>query len=233
MINCPNCNTDFPTRFCPNCGTEYQEKRLTTLSLIKDSISTIISLDKSFFRQIHLMFTNPGKIVNDYRNGFRRYYISPLRMLFIATLFLSGSFLITKGNFLGLTVIISEDTKYISQGFVIFALFLPLIILSTWITYIREKWNFAESTVLAIYNSSFWIILFSIIAIPLYYFLQDMGILFQPVFIFFILLWNTRAFKMSLWRRIVYVFINYLLFGILIAIIFISIYYFGSMIITE
>ncbi len=230
-MNCPNCNTDFDTRFCPNCGTEHHVERLTTYSLIKDSLSTIFSVDKSFFRQMWLMLVNPGKIINDYRNGFRRYYISPLRMLFITTVFLSASFLITEGNFLGISVVLSEDTKFISQGFIFFALFLPMIIISTWLTYLWKEWNFAESTVLAIYNFSFWILIFSIITVPYYYFMEELGIVIQPFLILLILLWNTRAFEMKIHSKVLMLILNYLIFIVIATIIFALIYLLGSLII--
>lgn len=84
---CPNCKTSLSdnNNFCHNCGQENHSRQATIGMLISDFIGDYFTFDSKFFRSAKLLLTKPGALTNEYRQGKRASYISPIRLyLFIS-----------------------------------------------------------------------------------------------------------------------------------------------------
>lgn len=84
---CPNCKTSLSdnNNFCHNCGQENHSRQATIGILISDFIGDYFTFDSKFFRSAKLLLTKPGALTNEYRQGRRASYISPIRLyLFVS-----------------------------------------------------------------------------------------------------------------------------------------------------
>ncbi len=223
-MKCPNCNIEIEDRFCPKCGIENTGEKTTTEVILKDFVGSVFSLEKSFFNQFQILLRNPTRITKSYWQGFRRYYFSPARWFVISSFTLAISLTITKGTFFGISIFLTDNLNLnISSNLLIFLLFMPFIMISTWLTFIKKK-DFSEIAVMTIYNSSLWVIIFSFISIPAYFLMKydHLPIFFKlliPIMIFLIMYWNVRVFKFSKLKSIIYFLLNS---GIFMGIIFIT-----------
>jgi len=225
-MKCPNCNTETEDRFCPKCGIENTGKKTTLGVILKDFVGSVFSLEKSFFNQFGILLKNPTRITKSYWQGFRRYYLSPARWFVISSFTLAISFTITKGEFFGISFF-STGNLNISSNLLVFLLFMPFIMISTWLTFIKKK-NFSEIAVMTIYNSSLWVVIFSVISIPTTFLMENnhLPTFFQlliPIMIFLIMYWNVRVFKLSKLKSFVHFLLN---IGIFMGIIIITYFIF-------
>lgn len=217
MVRCSNCKTPIEFHYCPKCGQEFRHKKITLFSLIKDIFDNLFSFDRSFLQNIKLMFLNPGKIVTDYWEGFRRYYFSPSRFFLIASIFLSIALLLTENTFLGLRV----NAENMSSQFAFFIFFIPLISISSYLAYLGLRRSLIEHIVLNIYNSSFWMLPFTLLSVLLTK--MQITALNYPVLVLYILLvtiWNARVFSQKglafFFRLLLNLLIFFLIIGLLV-----------------
>lgn len=86
-IHCPNCNREFASsdKFCPSCGQRNLGKRISFAELIKEFFSSLFNIDSRIFRSIRDVFL-PGKMVNTFLEGRRKYYVHPVRFFLVVAL---------------------------------------------------------------------------------------------------------------------------------------------------
>ncbi len=205
-MRCSACSNEIKGKYCSNCGQYYKAKKLNLTTFLGDLFNSAFSLEKSFFLNIKVGLTQPEKLVLNYWDGFRRFYYSPGKFLTIASLFLLLSFSITN-DFFGVRV-----TSNISSQFVILLINITLLTFSSFLIYFQFKKNIFEHLVLNIYNVSLWTIIFSPLSIVLSLTLNNKKEqLFYILYHTLIIIWNSKPFKLSKFKRFLFVTINLLL----------------------
>ncbi len=216
-MECSVCSNDIRGNYCSNCGQYYKDKRINFSTFLGDLFDSIFSLEKSFLRNIRIGLTQPKTLVLNYWNGFRKFYYSPGKFLTIASIFLALHYSIAN-DFLGIVV-----TGNISSQFIILLINILLLTFSSFLTYLQFKKNFLEHLVLNIYNVSLWIIVF----FPLSFILSltvnnnKTEQYFYILYHILVIIWNSKAFKLTMTKRFLFVIINLLMFyGILALLVY-------------
>ena len=216
-MKCSVCLSKIDENYCPNCGQLYKGKRISFKTILGDLFDGIFSLEKSFFQNIRIGLSQPETLVLNYWKGFRRYFYSPGKFLTIASLILVLHYSIAN-DFLGLVV-----NSNISSQFVILFTNIILLTFSSFLLYIQFKKNFYEHLVLNIYNVSLWIIVFFPLSLILSLIINN-NITEQYFYIlyhFLVIIWNSRAFELTRFKRFLFVMINLLmLYGTLALLVY-------------
>lgn len=89
LDNCLNCGQSLfkSENFCPQCGQKNYDQRVSIGVFLKDFISNYLSFDASFFRTTKPFLIKPGKLTLEFNAGKRNYYIHPIRLYLIFSLF--------------------------------------------------------------------------------------------------------------------------------------------------
>lgn len=220
-MKCSICTHQIEFNYCPNCGQTYKDARITGISILQDLFGNLFSLEKSFITNIKVALVKPKRLISNYWNGFRGFYYSPSKFLTIAALFVLIHFLLAK-DFLGITIT-STIATHLTFLFINIALFSFI----SFVIYKKYKKNLNEHMVLNIYTVSLW----SIIFVPVSIFIDFVGvsntykIYFFVLYVIFIFIWNSKVFEMSLFKRVLYVTLNFIL---LFLIFLLLAYYTGS-----
>lgn len=86
---CLNCGTegDSASNFCSHCGQSMATSRLTVKSVMYDSLTTILRVDRGFLYTSWILITRPWIVIGDYVRGRRVKYVPAVKMLIILSLF--------------------------------------------------------------------------------------------------------------------------------------------------
>jgi len=207
-MKCSVCSNEINEKYCSNCGQYYKNKRITSSSILGDLFDSVFSLEKSFFRNIKIGLSQPKTLVSNYWKGFRKFYYSPGKFFTIASLFLLLHYFIAN-DFFGLVV----SSTISSQFVILFSNIILLTILSS-LLYLKFKKNIYEHLILNIYNVSLWTIIFVPISIISSLLINNNSIeefFFLPYHLL-IMIWNSKAFELTKFKRFVFVTINLVLF---------------------
>ncbi|QVY64632.1 DUF3667 domain-containing protein [Polaribacter sp. Q13] len=206
---CSVCSNEIEKKYCPKCGQYFTNKKVTSITILKDIFNSVFSLEKSLFRNIKTGLIQPKKLILNYLNGYRGFYFSPGKFFTIASLFLLLHYLYAK-DFLGITI---EGAGGFTQVIMLFVNILFLTFFS-YLLYYKYKKNFYEHLILITYNVSLWSILFTPISILLNIFIADNSI--EQYFFFpyhlLIMIWTSKVFEMSKLKRVIFVSLNFILF---------------------
>ena len=207
-MKCSVCSNEIKENYCSNCGQYYNDSRVTTTTILGDIFDSVFSLEKSFFRNIKIGLSQPKTLVSNYWNGFRKFYFSPGKFFTIASLFLLLHYLIAN-DFLGLVV-----SSTISSQFVILLTNIILLTFLSSLLYFKFKKNIFEHLILNIYNVSLWTIVFIPISIILSLSVNNNGIeeLFFIPYHVLIMIWNSKVFELTKFKRFLFVTLNLVLF---------------------
>ena len=216
-MKCSVCLNEINENYCSNCGQYFRDRRVSSSTIIGDLFDSIFSLEKSFLKNIKVALIHPEKLVLNYWNGFRKFYLSPGKLFTIASLFLLFHYLIAN-DFLGLVV-----SSKISSQFVILLTNIVLLTFTSSLIYLKFKKNIFEHLILNMYNVSLWTIIFVPISIILSLSINN-NIIEEIFFIpyhLLIMIWNSKAFEMKTLKRILFVTINlFLFYGIILFLIY-------------
>lgn len=117
---CLNCGEEFHTQenFCPSCGQENKDSRMPILVFIEDFFSTFLNFDTIFIRTLPAFITKPGTLTLVFNEGRRRYYIQPIKLYLLMSLFYFFVFgLVIPKNVLDQTMMgVSEDVQIQLNG---------------------------------------------------------------------------------------------------------------------
>ena len=207
-MKCSVCSNEIKENYCSNCGQYFKDSRVTSTTILGDLFDSIFSLEKSFFRNIKIGLSQPKTLVSNYWNGFRKFYFSPGKFFTIASLFLLLHYLIAN-DFLGLVV-----SSTISSQFVILLTNIILLTFLSSLLYFKFKKNIFEHLILNIYNVSLWTIVFIPISIILSLSVNNNGIeeLFFIPYHVLIMIWNSKVFELTKFKRFLFVTLNLVLF---------------------
>jgi hypothetical protein len=79
---CPNCKTPLQGPFCYACGQSKKGLIRHFSSIVGDFLDSVLSLDSRTFRTIGPLYLKPGHLTNEYFEGRRVRYVTPLRLYF-------------------------------------------------------------------------------------------------------------------------------------------------------
>jgi len=87
---CKNCNETLNGEYCPACGQKDVDLERPFFELLGEAVSEAVDLDGRAGRTIRILFTQPGRLTEEFLAGRRKTYTSPIRLY----LFISVSFFI-------------------------------------------------------------------------------------------------------------------------------------------
>ena len=214
---CSVCNTPVEKNYCGQCGQRAIGKNATIASLVTDSLSNLFYLEKSVFGTILKIIQNPKAIVLNYYAGFRNYYSSPGKLLLYAVATIALHITFINSNVLGMVI----NIKNVSTQYFFWIMHLPIVLLISYLAFVRQIESIAKHIISVIYISSAWFILFTIIDDLIILSIGDiLGNLAFIVFVLVTFIWNSRVFSKE--RKPIRVILNtFLQLGIYIIIVLI------------
>ncbi len=86
---CLNCGRMLSPQdnFCPECGQKNLDQRVSLSVFLQDFFSNYLSFDTTIFRTLKPFLFNPGKLTTEFNAGKRNFYIHPIRLYLIFSLF--------------------------------------------------------------------------------------------------------------------------------------------------
>jgi len=216
-ITCTVCNKTTSEKFCGNCGQELSNKEITFSGLMSDLVMSSLDLEKSVFAVLLTICTNPSKLVVNYWNGFKKYYPSPFKLLIYALAVAAIHLAYVDSHILGVTL----QTSIVESQIGFWIILLPLLGLSSILTYLRMKLSLTKHIISLIYVAGSFFILLTIISdlawlLTGFEFAQFSFMIFLSV----VFLWNARVFsKKKKWW--VFVLNGALQFSVMIGIVFV------------
>lgn len=221
---CSVCQTPTTGDHCSNCGQEIKGEIITFKSVILDFLSNVFSLERSVFASMVRLVINPHSIITNYWEGNRKYYPSPGKVFFysLAVAAFHISF-INEQEILGTTL----DIEGYKSQFFFWAVFMPLLVLSSFFVYIKRESSFVKNISSQLYLASSFFTIITIL-MDLVNYLSPETIQFEAFLVFFILVftWNTRVFDhgKNFWRKLVNTLLQILIFLSFLALIGLSIH---------
>lgn len=157
---CPNCTQVIQNKYCSQCGTLLTGKRLDINDMVSSSLESIFNLDNALLRTFVKLTKDPYVVVQQYWNGYKKYYMNPFRLFMISILFV-GLRIYWKCNNLfffsiGTEMNIGQEWIALGSRIIIFSLL-------SMIVFRKINPSFIEHLVATIYVISF----VSIIELPL------------------------------------------------------------------
>lgn len=83
---CPNCSAEIAGLFCSNCGQSARDLKKPFISLFRDMMVDVLSLDGRLWRTLPALIFLPGKVTRAYIDGKRMRYVPPFRLFLIASI---------------------------------------------------------------------------------------------------------------------------------------------------
>ena len=220
-IDCLNCGSVFQGSFCHQCG-QKKSAPISLQRLYKDVIDQLSELDFSFWHTLRDLIKSPGKMVDAYLKGRRKYYTSPIRFSFI---------FVTIWVIFALSFIFTEQT--ISQpeilqgtrngiGFISYVMYI-FIFPVAWIQsklLSKNQYSLIECYVFLLYQYAIWSLITLVCSIPLMFFMEPipmLGLINIPKFFWFI--YALKSFHNHGWSRTIFssllIFISYIVISML------------------
>lgn len=167
---CKNCGYTTTGNYCEQCGQKTAVSRISLHSILHEVFHYFTHLDKGFVYTLKKLVTEPGTMQRHYLEGERTRHQKPFSMFFICgTLSGLGYYLINVA-FANLYGFHDEaSNNFFRHYFVILQAFLlPLYTLFTWLFFRDEKYNYAETLIMMLYNTALvYLVLVPIVALKL------------------------------------------------------------------
>ena len=214
MAHCTVCKKDFQSAYCPNCGQQKVDEKISPKSVFLDLLNNIYAVDKSFIANLVNLFKRPEFIVNNYLNGYRKYYFSPGKLFLLASLALVISFSFTNKHFFALNVV--KPTAEVQLFLLLF--FIVEFSAASKIVYRKWQKNFTEHLIINMYTVSLWAILMVPLAVVdyLYFQINWLSWFFLILYFLLILIWNAKVMGIrKIGSFVLFVFLNLLVLAVL------------------
>ncbi len=166
-MECKNCGCSLEKNFCPNCGQKSNASRIDFKFLLAEIPSTFFQVNRGFFYTAKELVFRPGHTIREYFEGKRNYHYKPIAYFIVTTtLYVALAYLLNQNTLLkdllsGMSAAAAgaEDASsaiavldWIAAREVYFLLMLlPLFSLSTYLAFIRSKYNYFEHLVINLY----------------------------------------------------------------------------------
>lgn len=171
-MNCKNCGNSINENFCSYCG-QRTSVSVINFSTIKDEFQdNIFQINRGFLFTIKELTVRPGHAIRDFINGKRKPFYKPLSFLLVTTtIYIFTAYILDIESFLANflnsmlegwnsagsenEVALQSDEGIIgwlktNQTYLVFCL-VPIYALSSFIIFIKNKYNYYEHLVLQIY----------------------------------------------------------------------------------
>lgn len=190
--NCNVCSAPIQGPYCINCGQKIGQEETSMISMIKDLVSNVFSLERSVIANTFIILKDPKRVILNYWEGNRKYYPSPGKFLFYALAVAAIHISLIDNNVLGLHLNVGE----VKAQFTFWIICLPLLVLTSYLSFIRRKQRFTRHFVSIVYIAS---TLFIVISVLNGLLIKILGkdFLTGAVFMFFlglIFIWNAIVF---------------------------------------
>jgi len=213
---CTQCGTVRVGPYCHQCGQLHSGKKAGLILLVRESLGTFFSLERSGLATLWQLIKNPRFVVSNYLNGNRGYHQPPNKLLFYALVVYGLHVTLVDSNVLNLTLDIEGSTP--SLFFML--LVIPFLSLGGWLLYNPRKYGFADHLVANSYFVSVWFILLTVIGDTIdYIHPRDWDYVDFFVFMAATTLHNTLYFipQKPLFQKIVFPLIHILLYSLILA----------------
>lgn len=166
---CSSCNRKIEDRYCTACGIKKPLRPTSFKTLALDSITNILSLEKSGLGTLTLLLRKPERVVSNYMDGFRNHYQTPGRILFY-TISFAAIYISLVDNSLGLSRVTTNMVVVSKQLAILIGMFL-LFSLSSYFTFIRNRISYLHHLVAVIYLvCTLFIFYYLLLGLSFYYF---------------------------------------------------------------
>ena len=109
---CKNCNSVHINNYCSDCGQKIYTKRFTLKNFFFVFLDAF-NIEKGFLYTLRMLFTQPGKVINDYISGKTKSYFNPLKyVLIIAGIF---AFLVVSTGIIDTSIKTTNEVVYNSS----------------------------------------------------------------------------------------------------------------------
>jgi len=167
---CKNCGFTISGNYCEQCGQKTTVAKITMHSLLHEVFHYFTHLDKGFGYTLKKLVAEPGTMQQRYLEGERTRHQKPFSMFFICgTISGLGYYFINVAfaRLYGFQDAASDS--FFRHYFVLMqAVLLPLYTLITWLCFKNEKYSYAETLIMQLYNLALvFLVLVPIISIKL------------------------------------------------------------------
>lgn len=188
---CSICEIPIEENYCSRCGQHATGKTTTIINLITDFLSNLFSLEKSALGTIYKLWLNPGPIVKNYYLGYKNYYSSPSKILLYSIAIIALHLAFVNPNILGMTI----NIKNIKTEYFFWLMHIPVVLIVSYLTFLKNKENFSKHIISIIYISSSALIVFTIINDLIIVIVGDIiGNFVFIIYILFTFILNSRVF---------------------------------------
>jgi len=103
MKHCRNCDTRLEGPFCPQCGQRDVDLERPLPALLGQVVSEALDVDGRAMRTLRTLFHRPGVLTNEFLEGHRRRYSSPIRLYLVISVlfFVVAAWVVGQGMLLG------------------------------------------------------------------------------------------------------------------------------------
>lgn len=221
-LTCKNCELPLEESqdYCSVCGAKVIRRRITLRNIIEDFSEQFLNYDNKFLQTFLDMFRRPEAVVGGYINGLRKRYMNVLGYFAVSITYLGFYTYINQKFFQDSYKFMFEtmnsdpnateaSIEFMSvfaefQSFIVIS-FIPLLALTSWLLFLRNKYNYVEHIVLNIYGYSHVTFMTTTIALVvqfsprLFMLFSFLNLLIQIGYFFYML---KRVFEVSLLRMI-------------------------------
>lgn len=156
---CTVCEAIAVGSFCENCGQKIGRTETTLLSMFRDIVSNVFSMEKSVFAGIKSVLFSPGKLIENYFEGNRNYYPSPGKLLFYALTFAAFHVAFTDSKILGIRLDLNDK----NPQFLFWLFFIPIMTLTSYLAFVKSDRRITKHFIAVLYLSSSFFIVFTIL----------------------------------------------------------------------
>jgi hypothetical protein len=220
---CSICGTEINGRFCHNCGQRITGKKTGFIDIWKALSSGLFHIERGILGVIYELSINPKKVIHNYWEGNRYFYLSPGQMIFYTIFALGLHITFISGEYiLGVSVKgeVSEVSILTPQLFLV-VLILPLYALTTFLSYFKKRKTFPEHFISATYVFSYGAILSTSICDFIYLVFGFPLNETAAILLLILFIWGSRIFvaKRKWYNYLLGVVIQMLVFLLLVALL--------------
>lgn len=230
MENCSICGTTLQGLYCHQCGQKVTGKRPRFWDIFQDFFSSIFSLEKSVLATLWLLVKSPGKVIGNYWEGNKRYYQSPGKVLIYALFVIGLQIAFVDQKVLGANVEVEgldgKSSNLLSPQLFFLIVMLPILTLSTYLAYLRQRHSLVEHAIAISYLFGCWAIILTVLGVLLDLLVELPKSSSFLLFLVLLFVWSARVFtKSGKWYRLLgnlllEMLIFIALFGFLIALLY-------------
>lgn len=155
---CTVCEISVTGNYCNNCGQDVKNDKTTFKSLFSDLFVAFLDVERSIFKQLWILLTQPKKIVVNYWEGYRKYYVSPFKLLLYALALAAIHLAYVQPVLLGVNL----DAQGIDTEIIFWGILLPFLTISSYVTFLPRKQSLVKHLISVLYIAAgnFIVILF-------------------------------------------------------------------------